>query len=109
VDTITNRVRRIFFESGLRQTAFARAIGVTPQYIWKILNKDDTVLSDRTISDISREFHVNEAWLRTGEGEIYSTNKDRYRQQLVQMLSQLDDDDCKALASIAQKIVDGRK
>lgn len=26
-------------------------------------------VSDRTISDICREFNVNEDWLRTGEGE----------------------------------------
>lgn len=26
--------------------------------------------SDRTIADICREFNINEAWLRTGEGEM---------------------------------------
>lgn len=28
-------------------------------------------LTDRTISDICREFNVNEVWLRTGEGEMF--------------------------------------
>ncbi len=28
--------------------------------------------SDRTISDICREFGVNEFWLRTGEGEMFA-------------------------------------
>lgn len=29
-------------------------------------------LNDRTISDICREFGVNESWLRSGEGEIFA-------------------------------------
>ena len=28
-------------------------------------------ITDRTISDICREFGVNEIWLRTGEGEMF--------------------------------------
>lgn len=52
-------------------SAFARAIGVSPAYISKLKNCPDRVPSDRTISDICREFGVSEVWLRTGEGEMF--------------------------------------
>lgn len=70
-ETILDRVRKVFAESGHSQTGFAKKIGVTPAYIWKILNKDDSMPSDRTIADICREFNVSEVWLRTGEGEMH--------------------------------------
>lgn len=71
MNEITGRIRQIFKDTGKSQTAFAKEIGVTPAYIWKILNNDDVCPSDRTISDICREFKVSEVWLRTGEGEPY--------------------------------------
>ena len=36
-----------------------------------MLEKGERVPSDRTISDICREFNVNEDWLRTGNGYMY--------------------------------------
>jgi len=33
-------------------------------------------LNDRTISDICREFRVNEDWIRTGEGEMFILSSD---------------------------------
>lgn len=50
---------------------FARRIAVSPAYISKLKNEPDRVPSDRTISDICREFSVNRAWLETGEGEPF--------------------------------------
>ena len=50
---------------------FARAINVTPAYISKLGKQPESIPSDRTISDICREFNVDEHWLRTGEGEMF--------------------------------------
>ena len=68
---ITLRIRQVFHDLGISQTAFAQKIGVTPAYIWKILHQDDVHPSDRTISDICEKFKVSEVWLRTGKGEPY--------------------------------------
>lgn len=70
METISMRIKQVFESTNLSQSDFARAISVTPAYIWKILNKEDANPSDRTISDICREFNVSEQWLRTGEGEM---------------------------------------
>lgn len=64
------RMREVFFKSGLSQTEFARRVKVTPAYIWRILNIDTVKPSERVVADICREFNVSEDWLRTGEGAM---------------------------------------
>ena len=53
------------------KSAFARQIGITPQYAAQIYS-GQRVPSDRTILDICRIYHVNEFWLHTGQGPMYS-------------------------------------
>ena len=68
--TINERIRKVFELSGLSKTAIAQKINVSQQYISKLVNNGTP--SDRTISDICREFGVNEIWLRTGVGEMFA-------------------------------------
>lgn len=50
----------------MTQQTFARRLGFSENFIWQI-EKGERTPSDRTISDICREFGVREEWLRTGE------------------------------------------
>lgn len=52
------------------KSAFARELGITPAYAAQLYSGQREP-SDRTISDICRIFSVREAWLRTGEGEMF--------------------------------------
>lgn len=92
----------------LTQKDFASRIGLSENYVWMI-EKGDRVPSDRTISDICREFGVNEIWLRTGEGEPFQKEtrqeqimrfaaqtvkgSDEFRKAFVSMLAKMDADD----------------
>lgn len=60
---------REYFE--LSQEKFASRLGLSRNFINQVENGKKN-LSDRTISDICREFNVNEEWLRTGEGEMFN-------------------------------------
>lgn len=72
MESIANRIIEVCnAKANGNMSAFARAIGVSPAYISKLKNCPDRVPSDRTISDICREFGVSEVWLRTGEGEMF--------------------------------------
>lgn len=68
MNEITLRIREIFNELNKSQSEFARDINVTPAYIWKLLNKDDAVPSDRLVDDICEKFNINKDWLQTGAG-----------------------------------------
>lgn len=67
MDTINERINEIVLRSGLSKTAFAKRVNVSQQYISKLVVEGTP--SDRTISDICREFGVNEIWLRHGGDE----------------------------------------
>ena len=60
------------------KTDFAKVINISQPFLSQICS-GDRIPSDRTISDICREFRVREAWLRTGEGEmeIADTQRDK--------------------------------
>lgn len=67
---INNRIKEIRQSKGLTQSQFSEIIGLSRNYI-ALIEIGERVPSDRTISDICREFNVNEEWLRTGEGEMF--------------------------------------
>lgn len=66
---MNERIAKVRKESGMTQAAFAKSIGLSANFVW-MLEKGERIPSDRTISDICREFGVSEQWLRTGEGEM---------------------------------------
>lgn len=110
--TLSERITFIQKNSKLNQTEFGGRVGISQQYLSQICSGKKTP-SDRTISDICREFGVNEVWLRTGEGEPFKersqeelimrfavqTNKgsDEFRKAYVAMLAKLSDDGWKGL------------
>lgn len=69
------RISLVVEKSGLTKTAFAKRINVSQGLVSQICS-GTTTPSDRTISDICREFRVNEKWLRTGEGEMEMDNSE---------------------------------
>lgn len=70
MSNINERFSDIVRASGLSKTAFGERINISQQYVSKLTKSG--VPSDRTISDICREFNVSETWLRTGEGEMFN-------------------------------------
>lgn len=65
-----NRIKLVRQKEGLTQEQFAGRIGLSRNFVAKI-EIGNRVPSDRTITDICREFGVSETWLRTGVGEPY--------------------------------------
>lgn len=72
MSTIAERIIEVCdIKADGNMSAFARKIEVSPAYISKLKNEPDRVPSDRTISDICKEFGVNRVWLETGEGDPF--------------------------------------
>ena len=67
---ISDRIQKIMDAKGINKSDLARIINVDRSYASR-LTTGIREPSDRTISDICREFDVNEKWLRTGEGDMY--------------------------------------
>lgn len=67
---MNNRLIELRKTLDLTQTEFAKTINLSKSQISSIENGVRN-LTDRTISDICREFNVNEYWLRDGEGPVF--------------------------------------
>lgn len=82
--TINERIKEIRNKEGITQQAFANRVklkrGTIASYEVGLLEP-----SDRTIKDICDEFHINEEWLRTGEGEMQSKNAKEDAERMVRL------------------------
>ena len=119
-----NRIAYIRKQAGINQTDFAEKLNLTKNYI-SLIENGNRIPSDRTITDICREFNVNEIWLRTGEGDPFQEESrqeqimkfaaqtikgsDEFRKQFVSMLAKLDVEDWEALAKIFKKLAEESK
>lgn len=74
---MNQRLKELRKYLGLTQEAFAARIGVKRSTIGNYeLNRNEPV--DSVVSLVCREFHVNEVWLRTGEGEMFLEDDDSF-------------------------------
>ncbi len=118
-DEIIKRIIKIRNDFKLNQANFASKINLSRNAI-TFIETGRRNPSDRTISDICREFNVNEHWLRTGEGEPYiqlETNKtiaisasllgqhDPLFESIVEVYSKLNDFNKEVLLTIMEDIV----
>ena len=104
----------------LNQEDFAKRINLTKNYI-SLIETGNRIPSDRTISDICREFSVNEEWLRTGKGEMFivktkdeeiaemladiqKCGEDSFKHRLVSALAKLDDSGWDVLETLIDEI-----
>lgn len=112
------RIAEVRKAVNLTQEKFAAQLGLSRNFLWMI-EKGDRVPSDRTISDICREFNVNEDWLRTGEGEMFNPQDEKlaafvgslvaddsepFKRRMVELLADLTPEEWKLLEKMAERL-----
>lgn len=116
-----DRILKVRKEAKLNQEDFAKKINLTKNYI-SLIETGNRIPSDRTISDICREFNINEEWLRIGKEPMKISSKgklsayvseivhgnDEFIQDLIEVYMELDDKSKAALKTIADKMVKKR-
>ena len=117
------RISKIIESLGLKKSEVAKRLGISGTFVSELCSGAKSP-SDRTISDICREFNVNETWLRTGEGEMFvpisrdeeieefigrllHDEPDSFRKRLVSVLAKLTEDEWAILEEKARWLVNG--
>ena len=120
MDTVASRISMIIEKYGLTKTAFAAKIGLSQPFVSQICAGTKEP-SDRTISDICRQFKVSEEWLRNGTGEmqdalsedeqlvefmtdLMSESSDSFRRRFIAVVSELDADGWAFLENLADQL-----
>ena len=121
MDRLNERIRSLIDTLGIKKTAFAERLNVSQAFVSQMCSGASNP-SDRTISDICREFNVNEVWLRTGEGAMFlERSRDEelsaffgdllagqpdFKRRLITVLSRLDESEWELLEQMADKLVE---
>lgn len=92
METINERIAFLISDLGISKTKFAERLNISPSFVTRIC-AGDKIPSDRTSSDICREFNVSLAWLEDGEGEMYVQRSENERMALMftDVLSEADE------------------
>ena len=72
---IHERIKHVRAAVGLSQVKFAERMAISAGYLAEI-EINSKVASERIIRLLVSEFNVDDTWLRTGEGEMFSTGMD---------------------------------
>ena len=120
-----DRLKQVRKSNNLTQSDFAQRLGLKQNTI-ATYEMGRLTPSDRTISDICREFSISEAWLRYGEGEMLvqrSANDQlailvndllaepdtAFRKRFLQAMLELPTEDWNAVERFIQKLQQGGK
>ena len=119
---MNERIKSLRKSLSMTQEEFSKRIGLSRNFIAQVEIGTKTP-SDRTISDICREFNANEEWLRTGNGKMFKSrtreqeigafvnevmelNDDSFQKKLISALARLEPKDLECLEAIAKKLLD---
>lgn len=94
--TINSRIVELIDNFGIKKIQFAEKLGISTAYASQLCSGVRTP-SDRTIADISREFHVRREWLETGEGPMRLPEPDEDLDYINRLLA---DDDAETVRFI---------
>lgn len=117
---MNERIKSLRKYLNMTQDDFSKQIGLSRNYIAQVEIGTKTP-SERTISDICREFDVNEEWLRNGTGEMFvqkskdeqisemlreiqKSGEDTFKHRLVSALANLDEDGWNSLEKLIDSI-----
>lgn len=92
METINERITFLISDLGISKTKFAERLNISPSFVTRIC-AGDKIPSDRTSSDICREFNVSLAWLEDGVGEMYvqRTENERMAMMFADVLAESDE------------------
>lgn len=118
------RINFLIQKLNISKTKFAERLNISQAFVSQLC-AGVREPSDRTITDICREFGCDEVWLRTGEGEPFRQEtrqemimrfavqtvkgSNEFRKALVAMLATLDDSEWDGLEQLLDKLLEQYK
>lgn len=79
---MNERIKLIRKTLGYNQKEFAKILGIAQTSV-SYLEKDGATVTEQNIRSICSQFHVNEEWLRTGEGKTFVEDNRIYLDQFL--------------------------
>ncbi|BDF59216.1 hypothetical protein CE91St36_20330 [Christensenellaceae bacterium] len=97
------RIKEIRRALGLNQMEFAKRLGLSQSSL-AMIEVGRRSFSDKHIKLICSAFHINEEWLRSGQGEMFLTTC--YDQEFIDVFEQLLPETQELLVAIAKELLE---
>lgn len=118
---IGKRIGELIKSLDIKKVRFAERLKIDQSYVTQLTNGKRNP-SERTISDICREFNVREEWLRNGSGEMFldftedefsraaaTLSNDAFVRSLIIEYWKLDEDSKKLFRDFIHKLSDNMR
>jgi transcriptional regulator with XRE-family HTH domain len=106
-----DRIRAIRKTLKLSQSEFAKWIGIKSTAL-SMIEMGKNALTEQNIKLICMTFNVNDAWLRTGKGEMFATSPfaaSPYEKEFFEIYRSLMPETQQALLRLAQDLLESQK
>ena len=91
MNTVYDRLKELRLKLKLSQVEFSKRIFLSKSF-YGAIEIGEKKLNDRIIFIVSKQFNVNEEWLRNGNGEMFIEKiPDIRKERLLNIYNQLDD------------------
>jgi len=102
---LSDRMRTIINECGLKQKAFAKSINVTDSYISKLI-RDESGMSCRTAMIIEQLYGYSKDWIITGKEPKKPAGRSRsltnLQRKIITEVEQMSEDELQALSAFIE-------
>lgn len=99
------RIKNILLERDVKQVAFAKTLGVSPNYVNQIVNDKKLNISDTLAKLIEETYGYSAHWIMTGEGEkLVAANQSEVKLALLKKVPKMEDDEIIALLAFSDSL-----
>lgn len=108
--TLASRIRRIIRERQLKQTDFARSLGVSANYVYLLTSGKKTSISEPLARLIESTYGYPAGWVLTGEGlENTGTAYSVLKNDTIQKVNRMADAELQAVADFIRSLHETEK
>jgi transcriptional regulator with XRE-family HTH domain len=104
---LSDRLKIIIGECGIKQKEFAKGINVTDSYISKVL-RDESGMSNSTALLIERMYGYSKNWIMTGQGPKMAAGGKRrlssLQKKIIMDVEKMDEDELQALYAFIESL-----
>jgi transcriptional regulator with XRE-family HTH domain len=104
---LSDRMRIIINESGLKQKEFAKSINVTDSYISKLI-RDESGMSHRTAMVIEQLYGYSKDWIMTGQEPKMPAGRSRsltvLQRKIIMDVEQMDEAELRAVLAFIETL-----
>lgn len=103
--TLGERIKLILSERNIKQIEFAKALGISANYVNLLVNGKKLKISDTLAKLIEETYGYSAQWIMTGEGDKKSSSSlSAAKIELMKKLQKMPDDEITALLAFANSL-----